>query len=209
MNDENRNEEVSVAVETPTSQLDTLKARADMMGLKYHPNIGLDKLRMKVENKLEGKAVTEEPKTTKTQLLKTTIATEKKTYISHEEFLTQQSKTIRKNINRLVRVRVSCMNPNKSAWEGEIISVGSAKIGTFKKFVPFNTEDGWHIPNIIYEAMKERKYSHFVTVKGPRGEKIRKGKLVNEFNIEVLPPLTPAEIKDLAQKQAMSGSIDQ
>ena len=203
MNEENQNTEA-----TP-SELDSLKARADLMDLKYHPNIGLDKLRMKVENKLEGKAVTEEPKTTKTQLLKTTIATEKKTYISHEEFLTQQSKTIRKNINRLVRVRVSCMNPNKSAWEGEIISVGSAKIGTFKKFVPFNTEDGWHIPNIIYEAMKERKYSHFVTVKGPRGEKIRKGKLVNEFNIEVLPPLTPAEIKDLAQKQAMSGSIDQ
>lgn len=200
MNDETQTEEVS---EIP-SELETLKKRADLMNIKYHPKIGLDKLKAKIELVLEPNT---EPKVSTTQLLNTTI-NKKKYHITHDQFLKERTTQIRKNVNRLVRIRVSCMNPNKSQWEGEIISVGSAKLGTFKKYVPFNAEDGWHVPSIIYDAMKERKYSAFTTVKGPRGEKIRKGKLVPEFNIEVLPPLNTAELKALAQRQAMAGSIE-
>jgi hypothetical protein len=100
------------------------------------------------------------------------------------------------------------MNPAKKEWDGEIISVGSAKIGTFKKFVKFNTEEGWHIPNIIYEYIKERKCSIFFTEKNHIGQKVRKAKLVNEFNLEVLPPLTKDELKSLAQRQAMEAGQD-
>jgi hypothetical protein len=95
------------------------------------------------------------------------------------------------------------MNPAKKEWDGEIISVGSSKIGTYKKFVKFNAEDGWHIPHIIYQYMKEKKCSVFYTVTDQRGQKIRKAKLVNEFNMEVLPSLTDDELKALAQQQAM------
>jgi hypothetical protein len=41
------------------------------------------------------------------------------------------------------------------------------------------------------------------TVQDNKGNKVRKSKLVNEFNIEVLPALTKEELKDLAQRQAM------
>jgi hypothetical protein len=101
------------------------------------------------------------------------------------------------------------MNPAKKEWEGEIISVGSARIGTYKKYVPFNTgSEGWHIPKIMYDFLKERKCSVFQTILDNKGNKVRRSRLVPEFSIEVLPPLTREELKELARTQAMSGSID-
>jgi hypothetical protein len=41
-----------------------------------------------------------------------------------------------------------------------------------------------------------------------RGNKVRKGKLIKEFAIEELPPLTKEELAELAQRQAMSKSVD-
>lgn len=100
------------------------------------------------------------------------------------------------------------MNPNKRSWEGEIVSVGSAKLGTFKKFIPFNAEEGYHIPQIIFDELKNRKCTIFVSGKGPRGEKITKSKLINEFALEVLPPLGAEELKVLASRQALANGGD-
>jgi hypothetical protein len=212
-------------VQEQPSELDLLKQRANLMGISFHPNIGLPKLKAKVNAALApseeaatiNAAPTADPygETVNGESVKEIEASGrvplrngKPMYLTHEQFTRERTANTRKNLNRLVRVVVNCMNPNKTEWEGELMSVGSAKAGTFKKFVPFNQEEGFHIPYIIYQAMVERKYSKFYTVKGPRGEKIRKGRLVPEFNIEVLDPLTPQELKDLAQRQAMSGSID-
>jgi len=115
---------------------------------------------------------------------------------------------LRKEASRLIRIRISCMNPNKKEWEGEVFTVSNSAVGTHKKFVPFNNEDGWHVPNIIYKHLLERECQIFQTVKGPRGNKIRKGKLIKEFAIEVLTPLTPVEIQELATQQAMGNNID-
>lgn len=180
-----------------SDELQLLKNRAELMGIRFHPNIGLDTLKAKVNNALPNVEAPPTPRQTPTG---------KVPYLTQAEYTKEVTTRARKNINRLVRVRVACMNPNKKEWEGEIISVGSAKIGTFKKFVPFNLEDGYHIPHIIYEAMKDRQYTSYTTVRGQRGEKIRKGKLVPEFNIEVMPPLTVEERRDLAQRQIMSGA---
>jgi len=186
--------------ETP-SELETLKHRADMMGIDYHPNIGVDKLKLKIANKLGGQGVEEDDELPVKR-------TGKAKFMTHEEFLPETTIQRKKDVNKLVRVRITCMNPQKSNYDGEIFSVGSAKMGTYKKYIPYNAEDGWHIPHIMYEALKERKYSHFINVKGPRGEKIRKAKLVPEFSIEVLPPLNPKELKALAQRQAMAAGSD-
>ena len=178
---------------TESSELETLKQRADMMGIKYHPNTGLDKLKAKINNALDGG---EENKAIKE------LSTGDKEYLTGEEFKRIQESNKKRDINKLVRVRVTCMNPMKKEWEGELISVGSSKLGTFKKYIPYNVE--WHIPKIIYDHLKERKCSVFHTVKDARGQKVRKSKLVPEFSIETLPPLTTEELKDLAQRQAMT-----
>jgi hypothetical protein len=174
------------------TEIELLRERADRMGVKYHPTIGKDKLKEKIDLKLSGavepiEQVQQRPK---------------------GETPIQRKARLRKESARLVRVRVTCMNPNKKEWEGEIFTASNSVVGTFKKYVPFNAEDGWHIPTIILKQIQERKCQIFQTVKNSRGQKMRKGKLVKEFAVEILPPLTSSELKELAQQQAISHSID-
>ena len=187
-------------------ELTSLKARADQMGIKYHPKIGLEKLRIKVNNAIQGQGIEsneEEEIAVQAQNNVTPIKRKRKVETQNE-----RNARLRREASRLVRVRVNCMNPNKSDYEGEIFTVSNAIVGTFKKYVPYNNEEGWHIPEIIYKHLLERECQIFVDTRGPRGEKMKKGKLIKEFAIEVLPDLTQEELKELAQRQAMSGSID-
>lgn len=177
-------------------ELTALKARADLLGLTYHPSIGVEKLRAKVQDALADAPASEEAEVVVSQGL---VLAE-----TPEEFRGRK----RKEAAALVRIRLSCMNPNKKDWTGEIITTGNSVVGTFSKFIPFNAEDGWHVPHIIYEQLMDRKCQIFVTVKDGKGNSIRKGKLIREFAIEVLPPLTEEELKDLAQRQALANAID-
>ena len=185
-------------------ELSVLQQRCDILGIKYHPRAGVDKLRAKIEahqaKNTEGLG--------EADIQKLQATNPKKPFLTHEEYMKETRQATKRNVNRLVRCRVSCMNPNKKEWEGEIFSVGSSRLGTFKKFVPFGHIT--HVPNIIYEHIKERQYTQFYNAKGPRGERIRKGRLTNEFAVETLDPLTPAELKELGQRQLMArGEEDQ
>lgn len=167
-------------------ELSALKARADLLGISYHPSIGLEKLRDKVNaalsegEKEDGAAVSSEA---------------------------AERVDLQKKAAELVRIRVTCMNPAKKEWEGEIFTTGNAVVGTFKKFVPFNNDEGWHVPRIILEMMQQRECQVFTTVRDSRGNSTRRPKLIKEFAIEILPALTEEELKDLAQRQAMAGSV--
>lgn len=176
------------------SELESLRARADQMGVAYRHNTGVAKLRIMVAKAQEPTEAESEVKVTKAP--KVAAAAAPKTQ-------SQMVAEIRKEAAKLVRIRITCMNPNKKNWEGEIFSVGSAKLGTFKKFVPFDAPDGWHVPNIIFEMIKERKCSVFYSATTSTGTKTRKSKLVPEFSIDILPPLTEQEMRNLARQQAL------
>lgn len=182
-------------IQTTQDELAALKARADMMGISYHPSIGLEKLREKVNAAVAGDA--EKQETPVEQPAAAGAETE-----------SQRIKRLKEDAHKLVRVRITCMNPAKTEWPGEIISVGNAVVGSVSKFIPFNAEEGWHVPNIILQHMKERMCQVFTTITDSRGNKTRKGKLIREFAIELLDPLTPEELHDLAQRQAMANSVD-
>ena len=178
-------------------ELATLKARATLLGLTFHPSIGVDKLREKVAAALEadgpvaaGGAPAPEAKE------------------AEPETLNQKRQRLKKEALALVRLRVTCMNPAKAEWEGEIFTAGNTGIGSVTKFVPFNADEGWHVPHIIYEQMRERQCQVFVTATDSKGNKSRKGKLIKEFAIELLPQLTTEELQELAQRQAIAKAID-
>ena len=172
-------------------ELSVLKERADQMGVSYSRNIGAEKLRARIADALtDQEPVVEAPK-------KEAVET-----------AGQRRNRLRKEASALVRVRITCMNPNKREWQGEIFTVSNAVVGTFRNYVPFNIDDGWHIPEIILQQVKARQCQIFKTVNGPRGEKLRKGTLIPEFSIDVLSPLTDKELSDLAKRQAMAGSIE-
>lgn len=174
----------------------SLKAKADKMGLSYHPNIGLEKLREKVSAHLNG-----------------TPETPDAPVVPVAEVPAVESDVARRlrkkrEASELVRIRVVCMNPNKKEWDGEIFTAANATVGTFKKYVPFNADEGWHVPRIIYNMIVQRQCQVFVTKKGPRGVAYKEGKMIREFAVEVLPLLTEGELHDLAQRQAMAKAID-
>lgn len=181
-------------------ELTALKARADQMGLTYHPSIGLDKLRAKVAAALEG---AEQPGDDEPEVPEEKTAKVAKVEESLHEFRSRK----KREASELLRIRVTCMNPNKKEWEGEIFTAGNSLVGTFKKYVPFDADEGWHVPRIIYNQIIQRQCQVFVTKKGPRGIDSRQGKLIREFAVEILPPLTKEELHDLAQRQAMAKSI--
>lgn len=173
-------------------ELTSLKARADLLGLSYHPSIGLDKLRDKVANAIAGTKEEAEPEEV----------------VAVPESVLDERTRLRNEALELVRIRVACMNPNKKEWDGELFTVGNTLIGTQKKFVPFNNEEGWHVPRIIYNMLVERECQIFVSQRDTRGNTVRKPKLIKEFAVEVLPNLTVEELEELARRQAMAKSID-
>lgn len=190
--------------ELVAEELALLKGRAKQMGLKFHPKIGLETLKLKITNRLEGA----QDQVDQAEEAKASPLTATETTTKAEETTSQKNARLRKEAGKLIRVRISCMNPNKSEYEGEIFTVSNAVVGTFKKFVAYNNEEGWHVPQIIFNHLKERECQIFYTVKGPRGNKIRKGKMSKEFAIEIMDPLTPAEIDALKIKQAMANNLD-
>ena len=185
------------------NELDLLKARAKQMGINFHPSIGVKKLRNKVSAKQKGISSELEPEAATSETNQTMGLQ------APAETRIQRANRLRKEASTLVRIRVSCMNPDKREWPGEVYTVSNSIVGTFKKFVPFNAENGWHVPWIIFQHMKERECQIFHTVRNDRGQKVRMGKLIKELNIEVLPDLTPEQLAKLAQRQAMAAGTTQ
>lgn len=190
-------------------ELSVLKARATQIGLQFHPSIGLEKLREKVAAALasDGPVVNDEDtdKSDEAESQDTPeVSTSQVAAAPVVESVRDRRARLIKEANRLVRIRVSCMNPAKKEWEGELFTVGNGSIGTFKKFVPFNNEEGYHVPHVILQQMQERQCQIFTQGKDDRGNKIRVSKLIKEFAIEILDPLTVEELEDLAQRQAMA-----
>lgn len=177
----------------------SLKKRADLMGISYHPSIGVEKLRDKIAVALNPSTAKEEEKEKEAPVAVPVV---------EKETDGQRRLRKKKEASELIRIRVTCMNPAKKEWAGEIFTVSNATVGTFKKYIPFNADEGWHVPRIIYNQLVARQCQVFVNKKDGRGNTSRTGKLIKEFAIEVMPQLTPEELHDLAQRQAMANSID-
>ena len=180
--------------EPQLDELTLLKQRAQTLGIKFHPSIGLESLRSKVSAALTGEDAEE-------------AAEEPVPEAPAAESRIQMRNRLRKEASALVRVRVTCMNPNKKEWKGEIFTASNSIVGTFRKYVQFYTEEGWHVPQIILNMIKARQFQTFYTIKNERGVAVRKGKLVPEFAVEVLPPLTEEELLELSRRQALAGGV--
>ena len=158
-------------IEQPT-ELELLKERATDMGITFNANIGVDKLREKVNAKLA----------TPTEPVKTGVA------------------ALKAEALKLVRIRITCLNPNKKEFEAEYFKAGNSLISTVTRIVPFEIET--HVEQIIFNAIKARQVAYVRNEKNSEGHMVPVRKLRNEFQVEVLPPLTEAELKKLAIDQS-------
>jgi hypothetical protein len=183
-------------------KLTQVRGEADKLGLNYHHRAGVDKIQSLIDNRIGTQVVpvaivAAEPVQHK-------VPTELVVPMTATKFKQDQLANRRKRCAQLVRVRIQNMNPMKKDWPGEIISTGSARLGTFKKFIPFNNPEPYHIPQIIYDVLKEKECSIFYDESSRLGHKVRKSRLVKEYAIEVLTPLTKEQLSDLARTQALA-----
>lgn len=182
------------------SELEVLKQRATLMNIKFSNNISVEKLR----EKIEAAQVKDEP-VVEAAAVNPLGANQE----SGVKKMTLGQK-IRAEQTRLIRVRIQNLDPKKKDLPGEIITVANEYMGTVRKFVPFGevTDNGYHIPYCIYEFLKERKFINITTRKGKNGLPDIRATEAREFSIEVLPPLTEAELAQLAQAQIAAGSLN-
>lgn len=169
--------------ELKLDELELLKQRADDMGVKYHPSISLEKLKAKIAESLEP--------------VKATNVNQTKA---------EKRNQLRKECEKLVRVQIVNMNPNKREWKGEFFTASNSVVGTLTRFVPFDVE--WHVPAFILKQIKNRKFRVTKEESNGKGGKTTKNIFVPEFGVSELAPLTEKELKDLAAEQAAKGSVD-
>lgn len=188
---ENQEEETEVSVD----ELTLLKRRADQLGVSYSNNIGLETLKERVAKAMEGDKDKEEP------AKKEAPATENSAGPTRNE--------LRKEAEKLIRIRYTNMNPLKKDVPGEFFTVANGIIGTIKKYVPYGaaSENGWHVPNVIYKMMKRKTFTVTTTKRDEQGRPYQTRVERKEFAIEVLPPLTKEELEKLAKDQRASGRV--
>lgn len=172
--------------QTPAvDQLALIKTKADTMGITYSAEDTVDSIRARINAKLES---------TETKKAPEPEAEKSKHQLRQEAIL---------DATRLIRVRITNMDPRKSDLPGEYFTVSNGVIGHITRFIPYGeTEDGWHIENMLLQHLKERMFYQLRPKKTANGGSLPDGKWVKEFAIEELAPLTQEELRILANKQA-------
>ena len=199
---ENESPEAQPETDAGREELRLLKQRASMMGITFSNNIGLETLKAKVQAKMEGT-----PDPTATEPVVNPLAG-----VSDAKERTKglRQKMYDENM-KLIRLRIQNLDPKKKDLPGEIFTVANEILGTVKKYVPYNevSENGYHVPYCIYKMLKGRQFQNITITKNPKtGREQVKTALAKEFALEVLPPLTPAELKQLAAAQQAAGSLE-
>lgn len=180
-------------VEMQAAELEQLKAKADQLGVGYHPSIKAAKLRNKIrehQDALEAKELAEANE----------VGMDDGSSAASVPKKNRTPAEARAAAMSLVRCQVTCMDPSKKAYNGELITAGNSAIGTVRKFVPFGRD--FHIPRIMFNVLRDKQYVQHIVVELPNGMERKEKQLVRAYNVAELPPLTKAEISEIAERQS-------
>lgn len=191
------------------TELELMKQKATLMSITFSNNIGLEALKQKIKDKedsvnsaLTGVVPTPAVADAPVNPLADPSAKVGRTPNLREYLHASQMK--------LVRLRITNMDPKKADLPGEILTFANDHLGTVARYIPFGevTDNGWHVPYCIYEMLRTREFLQIRTVKRPGGRTEVKTQWVREFSLEVLPELNPSELARLAAVQAARGDLD-
>lgn len=166
-----------------------LEARAKVLNISYHTNISTEKLRERVNAAISGTREEDSERPAK-----------------DESDVARRSR-LKKKASRLIRVRIHCNDPAKKDWPGEYITVGNNAVGTYRKYVPYNQDEPFHLPEIIVNALREKRVQVFATKKSKNGIPVRESKSIAAYAIEIVQPLTEEELAQLANSQMARNAL--
>ena len=116
--------------------------------------------------------------------------------------------TLEEKCMHLKRIVVTPNDPEMSGHAGQIFTVVVSAVNNgkaIKKYVPFNNEEGWHVPNVLVNQIANAEMQKFKSVKAHNGETILQPYQSKKYNVQVLPDLTQKEIDKLAASQSARG----
>ena len=214
-------------VEREPTEMELLKQRADMLGVTYSNNIGIETLRKRVEDAMAGNPQDPEPEAQEAapsmesltadltaQVAATSLVNAKglNPLVQDEPAAPTKTISLREHMRmtqmKLVRVRIQNLDPKKANLPGEIFAVANEYLGDVKKYIPFGevTDNGYHIPYCLYKMLKNRRFLNVRERKDRDGRIHVETSWVKEFALELLPDLTPEELKQLATAQIAASS---
>ena len=192
--------------ETAVDELALLKERAKQMGIPFSNNISLETLRKRISDKMEDKDVPEvNPLTGDAEIAAITSAPVK---LDAKQNALALRKMMQREQMKLVRVRITNMDPKKKDLPGEIWTVSNEYLGNVRKMIPYGeqTDEGFHIPYCLFRLLQSKRFLHIRTVKDRvTGVERQDKQWVKEFSLDVLPDLTKEELARLAAAQAAAG----
>lgn len=216
--DDEPKEPLNITMPPAKTELDSLKERADLMEVGYASNIGVDALKAKIKAKQEEPArpvKMTHPEADEVELMPMNSSKRRRENDKAEQAASRMSNPknetvqqirdrLKKDAMKLIRVRIYNMNPSKADLKGELVTVGNKYLGTVRKFIPFGeaTDNGFHIEKILFDELRQRKFQQLRPKKVRGIEVAPDRRMVPEYNLEILPQLTRAELKELGEKQA-------
>ena len=187
-------------------ELTFLKERAKVMGISFSNNISLETLRKRIADKMEGKDGPEvNPLAGDSEIAAITAAPKK---LDAKQNALALRKMMQRDQMKLVRVRITNMDPKKKDLPGEIWTVSNEYLGNVRKMIPYGeqTDEGFHIPYCLFRLLQSKRFLHIRTVKDHvTGLERQEKQWVKEFSLDVLPDLTKEELARLAAAQAAAG----
>lgn len=188
-------------------ELTFLKERAKVMGIPFSNNISLETLRKRIADKKEGKDEPEvNPLAGDSEIA--AITTDAPKQLDAKQNALALRKLMHREQMKLVRVRITNMDPKKKDLPGEIWTVANEYLGNVRKMIPYGeqTDDGFHIPYCLFRLLQSKRFLHIRTVKDRvTGLERQENQWVKEFSLDVLPDLTKEELARLAAAQAAAG----
>lgn len=214
MNDQDQNTVVLDDEGNPVDELALLKERAKDLGIRFSPNIGVDALRKRVNDKINGDdddgagdetpaaATPQEKPAVKKDADYTTEELRSMPKVAREAILRRR---IRAEKMAMVRCRIANLDPSKNDLQGEIFTVLNKYVGKVSKFIPYDDKgNDYHIPKVLFDLLAGKEFLQKRVKKDPKGQEYVETKWVKEFSLEVRTQLTPTELAELelAQKAA-------
>lgn len=167
------------------------KNRAGLLGITYPNNIKLEDLKSLVQAKLAEQV----------PLPVDANATYKGKL--HPAIVKMQDEA-----TKLVRFKITVLDPNRASWTGMLATVGNANL-VIKRAIYF-IDEPWHAEKIVVDYLKGMKYVHRPVAKDRMGKGVLNShdnpKMLPVFHIEELPPLTQEELNELAKYQAANNT---
>ena len=195
-------EDTTVAIPINSMTDDELKQELKDNGVTLHHKTGTKKLASTLAD-VRTKEYKEDTKPSTSNLSDSTEASR----AAKEKHLAAMQ-TTEKLAMKLTRVVVTPNDPAMVNYPGLIFTVGASGLNNgrmVKKFVPFNNEEGWHVPTIILNQIIHSKMQKFKTVTRANGEKVLEPYLTKKFNVRILDPLTREEVKKVVAASKAAG----